>query len=240
MEKFSKLCFFLFAVAILASLCACNLQDKPLPSVEMTTSTPTPTSEPMVSIPEETKLPTEMPVDRTEPYIIDDKNFEIYNEVVKAYRYVGSDQTVSLADYGLEVHIPEEWVGQVEVIRNARPGYLELFIANSQLMQAYADMDDLEIQQGYGWYDWILLVQAICKEDTVTLADFTNSEYRIYLGENDTYQFYFATSDMHSPGDTSITARDILIRKQGQAYYDNLVGDLVCTVDQAKEILKII
>ena len=178
--------------------------------------------------------------DESLPHPIDDVNFEIYNEVAEAYRYIGSDRTVSLADYGLEVHIPEEWAGQVEVIRNAQPGYLELFIANSQLMQAYADMDHLEIQQGYGWYDWILLVQAIRKEDTVKLADFINSEYRIYLGENDTYQFYFATSDMHSPGDTSITARDILIRKQGQEYYDNLIGDLVCTVDQAKEILKVI
>ncbi len=231
MEKLSKLCFLLFAVAILASLCACSPQDEPQPSNEIITVNPAQT------LGEETATSVS---DESSPHSIDDVNFEIYNEVAEAYRYIGSDRTVSLADYGLEVHIPEEWVGQVEVIRNAQPGYLELFIANSQLMQAYADMDHLEIQQGYGWYDWILLVQAIRKEDTVKLADFINSEYRIYLGENDTYQFYFATSDMHSPGDTSITARDILIRKQGQEYYDNLIGDLVCTVDQAKEILKVI
>lgn len=231
MKKLLRFYSLFLAIVILTSLYACNPQDHPQPSNEITTVNPTQV------LGEETAVSV---TDESLPHPIDDVNFEIYNEVAEAYRYIGSDRTVSLADYGLEVHIPEEWAGQVEVIRNAQPGYLELFIANSQLMQAYADMDHLEIQQGYGWYDWILLVQAIRKEDTVKLADFINSEYRIYLGENDTYQFYFATSDMHSPGDTSITARDILIRKQGQEYYDNLIGDLVCTVDQAKEILKVI
>ena len=34
--------------------------------------------------------------------------------------------------------------------------------------------------------------------------------------------------------------REMMIRNQGQEYYDNLVGDLTCTVEQAKKILKVI
>ena len=239
MEKSSKLCFFLFAVAILASLCACNLQDKPLPSVEMTTSTPTPTSKPMVSIPEETELPTEMLADRTESYIIDDESFEIYNEGDQLYHYIGQDQTVTVKDIGLEIYLPEEWLGRVEIIRNAQPKRVELYIGNIQLMQAYAEMNHEEIQEAYGWWDWILRVLAIRKDDTSTIEGLDQSKYSLYFGENSEYRFYFSTSDTHH-ADTFLTGREIMIHNQGQEYYDNLVRDLVCTVDQAKEILKVI
>lgn len=241
MEKFSKLCFFLFAVAILASLCACNLQDKPLPSVEMTTSTPTPTSEPMVSIPEETKLPTEVPADRTESYIIADESFEVYNEGNQLYHYIGQNQTVTVKDIGLEIHLPEEWIGQVEIIRNAQAKRVELYIGNTQLMQAYAEMSNEEIQEAYGWWDWVLRVLAIRKDDTATIEGLDQSKYSLYFGENEEYRFYFSTGEMHDMNcDTFMITREMMIRAQGQEYYDNLVGDLVCTEEQAKEILKVI
>ena len=53
------------------------------------------------------------------------------------------------------------------------------------------------------------------------------------------YRFYFATADMHGE-DSFLTARTIMIHNQGQEYYDDLVGDLVCTVEEAKEMLKVI
>lgn len=153
MKKLLQFCSLSLTIVMFASLCACNPQGEPYPSDEIMTSTPTQTSEPMVSIPEETKLPTEVPVDSTEPYIIDDENFEVYNEGDQLYHYIGQDQTVTVKDIGLEIHLPEEWVGQVEVIRNACPERTEIYIANIQLMQAYAEMNHDEIQESYGWLD---------------------------------------------------------------------------------------
>ena len=69
MKKLLQFCSLSLTIVMFASLCACNPQGEPYPSDEIMTSTPTQTSEPMVSIPEETKLPTEVPVDSTEPYI---------------------------------------------------------------------------------------------------------------------------------------------------------------------------
>ena len=37
-----------------------------------------------------------------------------------------------------------------------------------------------------------------------------------------------------------MTAREIMVHQHGQEFYDELVGDLVCTVEQAKEMLKVI
>ena len=60
MKKLLQFCSLSLTIVMFASLCACNPQGEPYPSDEIMTSTPTQTSEPMVSIPEETKLPTEV------------------------------------------------------------------------------------------------------------------------------------------------------------------------------------
>ncbi len=241
MKKLLQFCSLSLAIVMFASLCACNLQGEPYPSDEIATSTPTQTSESMVSVTEETEPPTEVPVDSTEPYIIDDENFEIYNEFNQLYHYVGQSQTVTVKDVGLEIHLPEEWVGQVEIIRNAQAKRVELYIGNIQLMQAYAEMNHDEIQKAYGWWDWILRVLAIRKDDTATIEGLDQSKYSLYFGENDGYRFYLSTNEMHDMNcDTFMITREMMIRKQGQEYYDNLVGDLTCTVEQAKEILKVI
>ena len=52
---------------------------------------------------------------------------------------------------------------------------------------------------------------------------------------------YLSTNEMHDMNcDTFMITREMMIRNQGQEYYDNLVGDLTCTVEQAKKILKVI
>lgn len=240
MEKSSKLCFFFFAVAILASLCACSPQNKPQPAVEMTASTLTPTSAPIVSVTEELDPSVEVPVDETEPYILVDENFEVYNEADQIYHYVGQNEAIMVNDVGLEIHLPDEWVSRVEVIRNASPERTEIYIANVQLMQAYAEMNHDEIQESYGWLDWVLRILAIRKDDIATIEEFSRSEYQIYLGESEKYRIYFSCTDMHHMDcETFLTCRTNMIHNQGQEYYDNLVGDLTCSVEQAREILKV-
>lgn len=243
-----KSCSLLLTIVMLMPLYACTLQRESRPSDEVVTSDPTQSlaEELTGSTIEETKPPTEAPTDmaeETESYTVNDEDFEIYkeDESERLYHYIGQSQTVTIRDVGLEIELPEEWVGRVEVIRNARPEYMELFIGNIRLMEAYADMGPghEEIQRGYGWYDWVLFVQAVRKDNTATIEALDQSENRIYLGENDGYQFYFATADMHGE-DSFLTARTIMIHNQGQEYYDDLVGDLTCTAEQAKEILKIL
>ena len=185
--------------------------------------------------------PTETTIDETEPYLIDDESFAVYNEKDQIYHYIGQGQTVTVKDVGLEIHVPEEWAGRVEVLRNACSDRVEIYIGNIQLMQTYADMNHDEIQESYGWLDWILRVQAIRKDDTATIEEFDQSEHRICLGENDRYRIYFSCTDMHDMDcETFLTSRANMIHNQGQEYYDNLVGDLTCTAEQAKEILKIL
>lgn len=248
MGKFSKPCFLFFAV-ILIFLYACSPQVKPQPSDEIMIPTPTQTSEPTVSAIEETDLLTETPTDvaeETEPYTIDDEDFELFSEADSTYWYVGSDQTITLKDFGLEITLPDGWVDRVEIIRNVSQDYLDLFIGNSELMKAYEAMDSAEpkehvdIKGTYGYFDWILCVNGIRKDNYDEVERLDHSQYCVYLGENETYRFYFAPTDMRDMNcNTFMVTREMMIRKQGQEYYDNLVGDLTCTVEQAKEILKV-
>ncbi len=250
MKRSLKCCTLLLTVVVLASLPACKLQSEDQPSTEVTASMPTqsPTEESIIPATQESEPSFELPTQAAEETMfltIDDEEFEIYreDESQRLYHYIGQNQTVIIKDVGLKIKLPEEWIGEVEVIRNAEPGYMELFIGNIHLMQAYADLEPtpVEIQRGFGWYDWVLLVQAVRKDDTATVESLDNSEYRIYLGSNDEYRFYFATSEMHDMDcDTFMIIRDQMIHDRGQEYYDNLVGDLTCTVEQAKEILKIL
>ncbi len=86
--------------------------------------------------------------------------FAVYNEKDQIYHYIGQGQTVTVKDVGLEIHVPEEWAGRVEVLRNACSDRVEIYIGNIQLMQTYADMNHDEIQESYGWLDWIFLRNA--------------------------------------------------------------------------------
>lgn len=252
MKRSWKCCALLLTVVVLASLPACKPQSEAQPSTEMTASMPTqsPTEESRIPATQEPESLPEAPSDvikETEPYIIDDEDFEVFSELDSTYWYVGSEQTITLEDFGLEITLPDGWADRVEIIRNADPDYLELFIGNSELMRAYENMDseeqndEVNIQGSYGYFDWILLVNGIQKDNYDEVEYFEKNEYCIYLGENEKFRFYFATSEMHDMDcDTFMIIRDQMIRDRGQEYYDNLVGDLTCTVEQAKEILKIL
>lgn len=203
MGKSSKSCFLLFAV-ILIFLYACSPQVKPQPSDEIMIPTPTQTSEPTVSAIEETDFLTETLTDvaeETEPYTIDE-DFELFSEADSTYWYVGSDQTITLKDFGLEITLPDGWVGRVEIIRNVSQDYLDLFIGNSELMKAYEAMDSAEpkehvdIKGTYGYFDWILCVNGIRKDNYDEVERLDHSQSCVYLGENETYRFYFAPTDM--------------------------------------------
>lgn len=247
MKKLFRRGSLLLVAAIVASLCACSTREEPQSSDEMLSSAPAqpPSEKPTVSD-TDTKTPgpsSEAPADsaeQTEAYTLDSEDFELFDDIEEAYHYIGQDQTIVIKDFGLEIHLPAEWVGQVEIVRNARPEYLELFIGNVRLMQAYADMKNVDFGESSGWRDWVLFVQAV-RKDHVTATELNSNKYRIYLGENKTYCFYFAITDMHDMNcDTFMIVREMLIRDRGQEYYDDLVGDLTCTAEQAKEILKIL
>ena len=94
------------AIAMLASLCACNSRDEPQSSNELLpTSAPTQVSaeEPTVFATEETEPPTEALADmteETESYAVNDEDFEIYkeDESERLYHYIGHSQTVTIRD----------------------------------------------------------------------------------------------------------------------------------------------
>lgn len=252
MKRFWKCCALLLTVAVLASLPACKPQSEAQPSDEMTASVPTqsPTEESRIPATQEPESLPETPsdvIEETEPYIIDDEDFEIFSESNSTYWYIGSKQTIKLEDFGLEITLPDGWADRVEIIRNTDPDYLELFIGNSELMRAYENMDreeqdeEADIRGSYGYLDWILFAHGIRKDNYDEVEYFDKDEYCVYLGENEKFRFYLSTSEMHNMDcSTIMITRQKMIREQGQEYYDNLIGDLVCTVEQAKEILKVL
>lgn len=168
------------------------------------------------------------------------ESFELFNEMNHVYRYVGEDKAVTLGDYGLTVDLPEEWAGRVEILYSSTPGYLELYVTNTNLMEAYAEYEGKEVNQTYAWHDFILFVSSVPKEDKEIVKEYDNNEHRTFLGENEQFRFYYTTADMQDTDcNTFLTERYTLIRDKGQEYYDSLVGNLICTDELAKEIVKV-
>ena len=87
----------LLAVVLLASLCACRLQETPQPSDEASAPT-VPSEEPTAPVTEKLEPATE-PSGETEPYVIDDENFEIFSELDSTYWYIASDPTITLKEF---------------------------------------------------------------------------------------------------------------------------------------------
>ncbi len=116
-----------------------------------------PSEEPTAPVTEKPEPATE-PSGETEPYVIDDENFEIFSELDSTYWYIGSDPTITLKDFGLKITLPDGWVDRVEIIRNASQDDLELYIGNSALMLAY-DMEsaDPDIKGSDGYFDWVFV-----------------------------------------------------------------------------------
>ena len=152
----------------LASLCACRLQGTPQPSDEASAPT-VPSEEPTAPVTEKPEPATE-PSGETEPYVIDDENFEIFSELDSTYWYIGSDPTITLKDFGLKITLPDGWVDRVEIIRNASQDDLELYIGNSALMLAY-DMEsaDPDIKGSDGYFDWVLCVNGVRKDNYIVV-----------------------------------------------------------------------
>lgn len=167
-------------------------------------------------------------------------SFELFHETDHVYRYVGKDRAVTLEDYGLTVNLPEEWVGRVEILHSSTPGHLELYLANTKLMEAYAEYEGKKMNQTYAWHDFILFVSSVPKEDKEIVEECDNDQYKTFLGENEQYRFYYTiASRQNTDCNTFLTEQYTFIRDKGQEYYDSLVGDLVCTDELAKEILKV-
>lgn len=171
----------LLAVVLLASLCACRLQETPQPSDEASAPT-VPSEEPTAPVTEKLEPATSLPVKRSHTSLTM-RTLRFLVNSIRPIGYIGSDPTITLKDFGLKITLPDGWVDRVEIIRNASQDDLELYIGNSALMLAY-DMEsaDPDIKGSDGYFDWVLCVNGVRKDNYIVVEDFDQNKNCIYLG----------------------------------------------------------
>ena len=234
----TKKCILILLLTLLTTwlLPACTPQPEAQdPTVTPTTTAPATTAAPPVTTaPPETTEPED--VFYSDSYLRAQGFIhcgDIYTDE-RVWIYNGESNVISLPHCGLRVTIPEAWMGRVSIYLEQHPNSDEarLYIANTKLMETFVST---KVEKDNPWLDYILNIWW-CEEEVSTLyADGCELS-----GFTDPYYIYFSTANMvYGNGRDGLFWQNSLIHKIGQEAYDELVGDLVCTQEMAREMITV-
>lgn len=226
--KYVKFVLLVAITAVLVGMYGCTTQKDP----DTTENSEVKAIESTTVLKEETEVIET--TETTEKAAFDSEKFELFDDYI--YRYTGGDGSVTFEDYGLTVQLPEAWIGRVGIFCGDTSA-MHIFLANIELMDAYAEYLERPTESTHAWHDYMLHVFSVRKDSETHIEE---DEHATFLGENEKYRFYYTTaSNMNTDCNTFLTIRHSLIQDKGQEYYDSLVGDLICTDEMVKEIIKV-
>ena len=229
--KHLKSVLLITIAAVLVGMYGCTTQKDP----DTTENSEVKATESTTVLTEETEvIETTETTETTEKAAFDGERFEVFDDYI--YRYTGGHGSVTFEDYGLTVQLPEAWIGRVEILCS-NLSEMHIYLANIELMDAYAEYRGTA---ACAWQDYILHVFSAPKDNEAYIEEIERDEHVVFLSENEKYRFYYTTaSNMNTDCNTFLTIRYSLIQDKGQEYYDSLVGDLICTDEMVKEIIKV-
>lgn len=151
----------------------------------------------------------------------------------EGYRYTGEKDAVFMEDLGLTLTIPKEWSDQVEIIYAGglmSSGY-SVYVVNRRLAEEYHGQ---LTSMAYVFRIW-----ATRKTASNDGNPRTDTDGRLYLGENNEFFFYGNTAEMTGGMDTPMFWKGFILREKGQDYYDDLVGDLILDPERIPGLVSI-
>lgn len=228
MKKHLKSVLLITIAAVLVGMCGCTTQKDP----DTTENSEVKATESTTVLTEETEVIET--TETTEKAAFDSEKFEVFDDYI--YRYTGGDGSVTFEDYDLTVQLPEAWIGRVGIFCGDTSG-IDIFLVNIDLMDAYIEYRGTV---ACSWQDYMLHVFSVREDSETHIEELEEDEHAEFLGENEKYRFYYTTaSNMNTDCNTFLTERYSMIKDKGQEYYDSLVGDLICTDEMVKEIVKV-
>ena len=221
------------------------------------------------TLPPEGELPCEQPwCDEVEFICSHDREYKYVEEQVSIVKgqsvggqwflYTGESNVVDIPGLDFTLTIPEEWMDRVEVILH-RSGWADdgaesvngVRLLNKELGRSYAlakgDPTDLDEDGTANIYfrqlDPILSVRIYGEEELASDADAQRKLDGGYLldgGSRNGRHYVLTSTQLGEPEDDPPSlARLELVAAIGQEAYDELVGDLFCTPEQAFEIFQL-
>ena len=179
-----------------------------------------------------------------EPYVPED--FELFDcpgDPHYLYRYTGDQSSVVFEELGVTLHIPEAWQGKVDIIIFSQnpPNSADIYVVSKEVFarQRQFALDNSyggKVRPSYGWFDWMLHLSCVATEDQK--SGMKNRDG--YLGESEAFKYIYTTHTTRKyPGDLYADCVLRLVDAIGQEAYKELVGDMICTPEQAEEIIEI-
>lgn len=226
-----------------------------------TTEPETTEPEPEPTLPPEGELPCEQPwCDEVEFICSGDREYKYVTSGIgeQWFLYTGESNVVDIPGLDFTLTIPEEWMDRVEVILY-RDGWVDdgaesvcsVRLLNKELGRSYArskgDPTDLD-EDGtanihFRQLDPILSVRICDEEELASDADAQrklNGGYLLDGGSRNGRHYVLTSTQLGEPGDNPAGLAQLeLVAVIGQEAYDELVGDLFCTPEQAYEIFKL-
>lgn len=163
----------------------------------------------------------------------------------RGYRYTGTDTEIPMEELGVTLHLPQEWAGQVEVFICTYYGdECGIYVVNKELAEAHLEAMEKHYELDQYWltyYDYLLRLSVTPDDDRpepVALDEYTGAEY---LGTNGTWRYVVHSNEKPetvSYMNSDMALNEALIYEIGQEAYDNLRQKMVCTHEQALEIVE--
>lgn len=179
-----------------------------------------------------------------EPYVPEDfELFDCLGDPHYLYRCTGDQSSVVFEELGVTLHIPEAWQGKVDIIIFSQnpPNSADIYVVSKEVFarQRQFALDNSyggKVRPSYGWFDWMLHLSCVATEDQKSGM----KNWDGYLGESESFKYIYTTHTTRKyPGDLYADCVLRLVDAIGQEAYKELVGDMICTPEQAEEIIEI-
>lgn len=164
------------------------------------------------------------------------------------FLYTGESNEIELATMDMTLNLPTDWMNRVVIYQVSADAAAEgsnngyCYIINRDIIAANWGRESVSVDDLLGGgmvIDYICCLSAVSKDEYVD-GDPREPEYAIYLGESDTHYYYMKTPDTQNPdGSELLHTRYALIDQIGEDAYWELVGDLVLTEDNIREMIVI-
>lgn len=258
-----KIVCIALSLLLVLSVSACSSNGEKEPTVPPESSAPTEPSTQATEPPETTESETKPTEDEqlwAKPwrddveliYIKEEGSPEQYETDMdlggQFFRYTGDSNVIDMPEFGFTITLPEEWMERVDVIftRSGRhndgaDSVHSVTIINKALAGVYATMIPSPIYKPnvlYGFHDNILSVTWYAEPQEYCQMEIENGYALGSLTGDGKYYYLYTVATEWPEGDHKLM-RYFLQETIGQEAYDALVGDLVCSEEEAYEIFKL-
>lgn len=204
------------------------------------TVAPTETTEPVTEATEpatETTAPAEEVLE--DPWGLEEKYGIEFFETPITYRVPEHGQEIRFVDQPFTLTLPEEWVDQVDVFVSFGE-YFIMKVTSKALIDLYEAWGNRTCK------DYVIKIAVVTKEMYSSngngYKERVETGIAMVAGETEEFYVVVETNQAHEPDSSALWVRGFLldnITGDAQAIYDETVGDITCSLEEAAAMITV-